>query len=142
MKPYIALTLLALVVTVSGCTQSPELRTSDDKISIEGDNSKELEVWVKNNYDEAAGFSLNVESPRLLNVKDAITDETIRELDLGEAKGGSITNKETIQISGNASRLGEQQTQGTFNIKLVVDGESGSAEEDRITKEIEVVVSK
>lgn len=135
------LSLISLTVLTSGCTdpESTEIITDQNEVSISEDETAELEVWVKNNYDDPASFTLSTDSPDIIDVMDGVSGESKNEYDMGEAGSDSESTKKTLLIEGFPDQLDEQQSEGTFTLELTVDAEAQD-EEEELTSNIDVIV--
>lgn len=99
--------ILILAFIASGCTgdSSPDIVTGKDKIEIQGNTTEQLEVQIKNNYEEPASFRLNITSPAIIDVMNS-ESEVQESFDMGEAASDSSTVKKVLLIQGNPEELG------------------------------------
>ena len=146
MKKLAGAVLLAAIVAVSGCTgnPNPEIQTGKEEISIQGNSTAQLEVQVKNNYEEkAASFLLNTTSPEIVDVLNS-ESESQESFNMGEASSGSKTVKKVLVLRGNPGNLGSLNS-GTDQLTLNVTAEtSGNLTEVEKTasKNVTVTVEK
>lgn len=146
MKDFYLLALVAAVVTVSGCVggsqeAGPEVVTGQDELNLEGNSSSQLEVWVRNGFEErSASFTVNVSSPEIVDVMDS-TGEEVSTLEMGEAASGSTTVKKVVVIQGNPDVLGSLNS-GTDQITFETVAETtGNLTREERTDEKNVTVT-
>lgn len=146
MKKAAGFLLLFTAVIVSGCTagdNSPEIITGDDELSIQGNSTEQLEVQVKNNFEEIpASFQLNITSPKLVEVMNS-ENEPQTSFDMGEAVSGSKTVKKVLVVRGNPGELGSLNS-GTDKITLKAIAETSeniSESERTASKNVTVTVT-
>ena len=66
----LALTLFSLVVVASGCTNAEINRNPEGEITLSGNESQDLTIWVKNNLGETEGFNVEfVTNPSQLSLQ-------------------------------------------------------------------------
>jgi len=146
MKKAAGFLLLFTAVIVSGCTgsdNSPGIITGEDEISIQGNSTEQLEVQVKNNFEETpASFQLNITSPELVEVMNS-EGEPQTSFDMGEASSGSETVKKVLVVRGNPEELGSLNS-GTdqINLKAVAETSQNISEAERtVSKNVTVTVT-
>ncbi len=146
MKKLAGAILLAAAIAASGCTgtQNPEIQTGKDEISIQGNETAQLEVQNKNIYKEkAASFQLNATAPEIVDVLNSESEQQ-ESFNMGEASSGSKTVKKVLLVRGNPGKLGSLNS-GTDKIQLDVMAEtSGNLTEAEKTasKNVTVTVEK
>jgi phosphopantothenoylcysteine synthetase/decarboxylase len=147
MKKLAGLLLLAAAITASGCTGSvsdPEILVKD-KLTIEGNSSQQVEIQVKNTYEEkSASFDVNITAPAIADVVDPENAEKVTKLDMGEATAGSKTVKKVVEVRANPEELGSLNS-GTDQIRLLAIAEASGnlSEEQKFSrKNITVTVNR
>jgi hypothetical protein len=148
MNKLAGLLLVAVAITVSGCTGSqasgPEIQTKDS-FTIQGNSSKQFEIQVKNTFKErSASFTVNVTAPEIVDVHDLGSGEPVSSLEMGEATAGSKTVKRVIEVKGNPDRLGSLNS-GTDQIELTASAQASGniSEAERFSrKNVTVTVGR
>ena len=139
---------IILAVLCSGCISTsqdkPQIATDKDSIQLEGNSSKQIEIWVKNTYNKrAASFKINITQPEIAVVRDSTKQKTSM-LDMGQAASGSNTIKKVINIKSKPNSLGNLNS-ATDHIKLNLRAETQAnltEEQTKSTKNLTVKVQK
>ncbi len=119
--------IIGIVVAAAGCTSSsPEVVTSEDRLSVEGNGSAEFTFWVENRQSEPGSYYVMLSRTSIARVEDSIKREEKYIYYLGDAPGDGSTTKKTVYIVGKPEELGELDS-GRDSMRLEVFNTSQSS---------------
>lgn len=116
--------LISLVAIASGCSQqeaSPEIGADVSQVSLTGNESRALDIWIKNNYNDPASFSLSISSSELVDVRLAETGNNVGTVNLGTAEAHDSTERKTLLLTANTESLGNSTTETSLDMEVVSD---------------------
>lgn len=139
--PAFSLLILILLLS-SGCLhqQEPQLKVSQQEIILEGNQTKQLGIRVKNNYNTTESFNATITPEKTQNqyIKILKSGEEKADYDLGDAAADSHTSWKYVKLQGIPENVDASAIAIDLKINAYQNGFNGSVD----NKTIPVTVAK